>query len=59
MKRVPGPTEYWRFPITGEETWAGVIAHRAITSQPGLFHTKETHHVTSQPQLTQFPQSQP
>lgn len=47
MKLLPGPTDLWRFPITGEETWAGVdeqCAFRMFTDTPT---NRRFNHVTT------------
>ena len=53
MKARPEPTEFWRFPITGEETWAGVKLRHA--ANPGHFHPyRRSDHDTQTQQFTQF-----
>jgi hypothetical protein len=60
MKRRLGKTELWRFPIMGEETWAGVNALRAFIPDTGSIHqTKRHDHDTPTQQFTQFTQIQP
>jgi hypothetical protein len=55
-----GQTEYWRFPIMGEETWAGVAARRAATPVSSNFHSmRRSDHVTQTQKYTQFTQIQP
>jgi hypothetical protein len=57
MKLLLGPTDLWRFPITGEETWAGVGEQYSSSSYTDSFHpTRRYHHATStqpDPRLTQ------
>ena len=63
MKHLPTPTpvttELWRFPIMGEETWAGVDVHNAFTRSTSNFHhSREFDHGTQAQQFTQFTQIQ-
>lgn len=57
MKLLLGLTDLWRFPITGEETWAGVDRQCPSRANTDTFHhTRRYHHVTStyqDPRLTQ------
>jgi hypothetical protein len=60
MKRRLGKTELWRFPIMGEETWAGVNALQAFIPDTGTtHHSRRYDHVTPTQQFTQFTQNQP
>ena len=60
MKRYSGPTDFWRFPIMGEETWAGVNVCHAFASDTGIFHYhRRFHHGTPTQQFTQFTPSHP
>ena len=64
MKRFSGPTDFWQFPIMGEETWAGVNValdmHGSFTSDTGIIHHhRRSHHGTPTQQFTQFTQSHP
>jgi hypothetical protein len=53
MKPRHAPTEFWRFPITGEETWAGVDLRHAQT--PGDFYQyRRSDHDTPTQQFTQL-----
>jgi hypothetical protein len=59
MKRFSGPTDNWRFPITGEETWAGVNVRHAFAFANGTIqHHRRFHYVTPTQQFTQFSQIQ-
>lgn len=60
MNQLPGPTLFWRFPIMGEETWAGVNVRHAFASTNGIFHlNRSSHHDTSPPPVPEFTQNQP
>jgi hypothetical protein len=55
--QTPATTEFWRFPIMGEETWAGVGAHNAFNRYTSsLHHSRKFDHVTQTQQFTQFTQ---
>jgi hypothetical protein len=55
--QTPATTEFWRFPIMGEETWAGVGAHNAFIRDTSSFHhSRKFDHVTQTQQFTQFTQ---
>jgi hypothetical protein len=63
MKHLPTPTpattELWRFPIMGEETWAGVDVHSTFPPDTSNFHpSRKFDHVTQTQQFTQFTQDQ-
>ena len=49
MKFLPGQTELRRFPIMGEETWAGVDV--SIPAADSYQFTRRKHHDTSTQQL--------
>ncbi len=60
MKKGQGQTDLWRFPIMGEETWAGVEAHCAAAPDTSTIHPlRRADHVTQTQQFTQFTQIQP
>ena len=55
--QTPATTEFWRFPIMGEETWAGVGAHNAFIRDTSSIHpSRKFDHVTQTQQFTQFTQ---
>jgi hypothetical protein len=54
MKLLLGLTDLWRFPITGEETWAGVDKRRASGLNTEFHHPRRSDHVTSTQQGTRF-----
>jgi len=57
MKQQPGPTDFWRFPITGEETWAGVNVCHSFASVTGfIHHCRRPYHGTPTQQVTQLTQ---
>ena len=63
MKHLPTPTpattELWRFPIMGEETWAGVDELCTSTRNTSKFHhLRKFDHDTQTQQFTQFTQIQ-
>jgi hypothetical protein len=63
MKHLPTPTpattELRRFPIMGEETWAGVGVHNAfIRDTSSIHHSRKFTHDTQTQQFTQFAQIQ-
>jgi hypothetical protein len=47
MKLLLGPTDLWRFPITGEETWAGVVEQRSSNTMTKIHNPRRLNHVTS------------
>ena len=60
MKLLLGLTDLWRFPITGEETWAGVGGQCSSRSNTDSFHqTRRYHHVTSTHQDPRHAQVKP
>jgi hypothetical protein len=57
MKLLLGLTDLWRFPITGEETWAGVGGLCALNPVTGKFQfARRSDHVTSTQQSSRFAQ---
>jgi hypothetical protein len=57
LTQIPATTEFWRFPIMGEETWAGVDVQNTFTRGTSSFHhSRRYHHVTPTQQFTQFTQ---
>ena len=57
MKFLPGQTELRRFPIMGEETWAGV--DESILATDFFQTTRRSHHVQTSKQHQSIPQIQP
>ena len=55
MKLLLGLTDLWRFPITGEETWAGVGGQCAPKPVTGKFYlARRSDHATSTQQGSRF-----
>lgn len=52
-----GQTDHWCFPITGEETWAGVAELYSSTFLLNHFHSTRSHH--HEPPTQQFQSSTP
>ena len=52
MKHLLGQTEYWRFPIMGEETWTGVEEDKSSIFRLSHFHlSRRQHHESSTQQI--------
>ena len=59
MKPLSAPTELWRFPITGEETWAGVQVCRTPALDTGFIHShRRSQHGTPTQAITLIPPGQ-
>jgi hypothetical protein len=55
MKYWQDQTELWRFPVMGEETWAGAEARRATAPATSTIHPlRRSDHVTPTQQFTPF-----
>ena len=55
MKLLLGQTDHWRFPIIGEETWAGVEGiYSSISSLSHFHHFRRQHHEPSTQQIQSF-----